>query len=154
MTNGDVDALHAIALLVQDRVNGDGGLTGLTVADDEFALATANWGHGVNSLNTSLEWLAYRLASSDTRGLNFHTTLFGANQWALAVDWLAQCVHHATEQCVTNGHRQDPSGGLYDLLFFDAINGTENYRTNGLFVEVHRETYGAVFELEEFVHLG
>jgi hypothetical protein len=35
----DVDALHALTLLVQDRVDRDGRLAGLAVADDELALA-------------------------------------------------------------------------------------------------------------------
>ena len=39
LTDGDVDALHALTLLVQDRVDADRRLAGLAVADDELALA-------------------------------------------------------------------------------------------------------------------
>ena len=39
LAHGDVDALHAEALLVEDRVDADRGLAGLAVADDELALA-------------------------------------------------------------------------------------------------------------------
>ena len=97
LTNGNVDALNTLSLLVQDCVNGNSGLTGLAVTNDELALSTSNRRHGVNGLDSSLKWLSYGLASSDTRGLDFHTTLLRVNEWSLAVDWLTECVHHATK---------------------------------------------------------
>ncbi len=47
----DVDADDAGALLVEDRVDGDGGLARLAVADDQLALAAADRGHGVDRLD-------------------------------------------------------------------------------------------------------
>ena len=46
LADRDVDALHALALLGEDRVDRDGGLAGLAVADDELPLAPpdrASW---------------------------------------------------------------------------------------------------------------
>ena len=51
LADRDVDALHALALLVQDRVDRDGGLAGLAVADDELALAAPDRGHRVDGLD-------------------------------------------------------------------------------------------------------
>jgi hypothetical protein len=42
LADGDVDADNVLALLVDDRVDGDGGLAGLAVADDQLALAAAD----------------------------------------------------------------------------------------------------------------
>ena len=39
-----VDADDARPLLIEDRVDGDGGLAGLAVADDQLALAAADRG--------------------------------------------------------------------------------------------------------------
>ena len=47
LPDGDVDADQVLALLVDDRVDGDGGLAGLAVADDQFALAAADGDHRV-----------------------------------------------------------------------------------------------------------
>ena len=49
LADGDIDADHALAALIEDSVDGNGGLTGLTVADDELALAAADRHHGVDS---------------------------------------------------------------------------------------------------------
>ena len=58
MADGDVDAVEFFGfvfgvdfvpgLLVEDRVEGDGGFAGLTVANDEFSLASADGDHGVD----------------------------------------------------------------------------------------------------------
>ena len=57
-----VEALHARVLLVDDRVDADGRLAGLAVADDQLALAAADRRHGVDGLDAGLQRLADRLA--------------------------------------------------------------------------------------------
>src|SRR5690606_6588688 len=57
LADGDVDALNVLALLVDDRVDRDGGLAGLAVADDELALAAADGDHAVDGLDARLERL-------------------------------------------------------------------------------------------------
>src|SRR5262245_42687206 len=54
LADRDVEALHVTTVLVDDRVDGDGGLAGLTVADDQLALTTANRNHGVDRLDPRL----------------------------------------------------------------------------------------------------
>ena len=48
LTDGHVDTLNAGIFLVDDRVDGDGGLTSLTVTDDQLTLTTTYRYHGVN----------------------------------------------------------------------------------------------------------
>jgi hypothetical protein len=62
LADGDVDAEDALALLVDDRVERDGGLARLTVADDELALAAADRDHRVDGLDARLQRLLDRLA--------------------------------------------------------------------------------------------
>ena len=57
--------MHVLALLVDDRVDGDGGLAGLAVADDELALAAADGDHRVDGLDAGLQRLLDRLALDD-----------------------------------------------------------------------------------------
>ena len=63
-----VDADHVAALLVDDRVQNDGGLAGLAVADDQFALAAADRNHRVDGFDAGLQRLAHRLAVHDAGG--------------------------------------------------------------------------------------
>ena len=62
LSDGDVDAVQHLlwvsgiveTLLVDDGVNGDGGLSGLTIANDQLTLATADGHEGVDGLDASL----------------------------------------------------------------------------------------------------
>src|SRR6478735_11169664 len=77
LADGDVDALHALTLLVQDRVDGDGGLAGLAVADDQLALAPTDRRHRVDGLDAGLEWLVHRLAAGDPGRLDLEAADVG-----------------------------------------------------------------------------
>src|SRR5581483_11852240 len=63
LADRDVEALHAGVLLTDDRVDADGRLAGLAVADDQLALAAADWRHSVDGLDAGLQRLAHRLAA-------------------------------------------------------------------------------------------
>ena len=54
LPDGDVDADHVLALLVDDGVEGNGGFAGLAIADDELALTAADGNQRVNGLDAGL----------------------------------------------------------------------------------------------------
>ena len=64
LSDGDVDAEELLlvvsgvveTLLVDDGVNGDGGLAGLTIANDQLTLATADGHQRVDGLDASLKF--------------------------------------------------------------------------------------------------
>ena len=62
LADGDVDADHVAAFLVDDRVDANGGLAGLAVADDQLALAATDGNHRVDGLEAGLQWLFDGLA--------------------------------------------------------------------------------------------
>merc|ERR1719483_1891060 len=76
LANGDVDTEELLleiiglveSLLVDDGVDGDGGFAGLSVANDQLTLATANGHKGVNSLDASLHGLGHGLPGDDAGG--------------------------------------------------------------------------------------
>jgi len=63
-----IDANHVAALLVQDRVQNDGGLARLAVADNQFALPAANRDHRIDGLDAGLQRFAHRLPVHDAWG--------------------------------------------------------------------------------------
>src|SRR6185295_17350242 len=67
---GHVDADNALALLVDDRIDGDRGLARLPVADDELALAAADRDHRVDRLDAGLQRLLNGLALDNARRLH------------------------------------------------------------------------------------
>ena len=91
--------IDALALLVDDRVERDGGLAGLAVADDQLALAAADRDHGVDALMPGLERLACTGWRSTTPGaMRSIGRGLGGGDRALAVDRLAERVDHAADQ--------------------------------------------------------
>ena len=74
LADGDVHAVHALLavnqliarLLVQDGVDGNGGLAGLAIADDQLALAAADGHQRVDGLHAGEHGLAHGLAGDDT----------------------------------------------------------------------------------------
>src|SRR5690606_31188110 len=149
-----VDALHALTLLVQDRVDGDGGLAGLAVADDQLALAAPDRGHGVDRLDAGLEGLVHGLAAHDAGRLDLHPAQLRAGQLALAVDGLTESVDDATEHTVADGHGEDPTGRLDGLALLDVARLAEHHGADRVLVEVEGEADRAVLELEQLVHGG
>ena len=63
LSDGDVDAVELLlllagvveTLLVDDGVDGDGGLAGLTISNDQLTLATTDWHERVDGLDASLK---------------------------------------------------------------------------------------------------
>src|SRR5690606_6248503 len=78
LADGDVDAVQLLrlraaivdGLLVEDRVEDDGGLAGLAVADDQLALAAADRNEGVDGLQAGRHRLVHRLARNDAGRLD------------------------------------------------------------------------------------
>src|SRR3989338_7009306 len=75
LANSHIDTNHIFAFLVDDSIYCDGGLAGLAVANDKFALTLTNRNHGINGLNTGLKRLMY--------GFSFH------NAWSDAFNWIS-----------------------------------------------------------------
>ena len=72
LPDGNIDAHHALPLLVQNGVQSDGGLAGLPVADDQLPLSPSDGEHGIDGEQARLHRSVYRLAVNDAggRGLN------------------------------------------------------------------------------------
>src|SRR6202034_3509317 len=96
----DVDALHALTALIDDRVDRDCGLAGLAVADDQFALSAADTEHRVDRLDPGLHRFFDRGACDDPRRFDLDSARLGGLDRSLVVDRLAKRVDDAPEQRV------------------------------------------------------
>ena len=101
LADGDVDANHVAALLIDDGVERDGGLAGLAVADDQLALAAADRNHGVDGLDAGLQRLFHRLAVDHAgRQALDGVELLGLDR-TLAVDGLPERVRPRGRSCAS-----------------------------------------------------
>ncbi len=134
------DAGHVLTLLVDDRVDRHGGLAGLAVADDQLALATADGHHRVDGLQAGLHRLVDGLAGDHARGdLLDHVGHLGVDR-ALAVDRLAQRVHHAADQLGADRHFQDAARALDGVAFGDVLVRAQDHGADRVALQVQRQT--------------
>jgi hypothetical protein len=111
LADGDVDAVELLglvgavvpALLVEDGVETDGSLAGLTVADNQLTLATADGDHGIDRLETGLDGLVDGTAGKNAGGLDLGTAALLGLDGALAVDGVTQGIDDTAEQLRTDG---------------------------------------------------
>lgn len=106
LTNSDVNDVKLLGLvvaivpplLVQHGVEGDGSLSGLTIANDQLTLATSDGHHGVDGLEAGLHGLVDGAAGQDTGGLHSGAALLGGLDGALAIDGVAEGVDDTAEE--------------------------------------------------------
>ena len=159
LADRDIDAIQLLRLvvagvgdlLVDERVDRDGRLAGLAIADDQLALATADGDERVDRLEAGLDRLADRLARDDARCLDLDAAALGRVDRALAVDRVAEAIDHAAEQLLADRHVDDRAGALDDVAFLDLRVRPEDHDADVIGLEVERHALHAV---REFDHLA
>ena len=149
LADGDIDADHVAALLVDDGVERDGGLAGLPVADDQLALAAADRNHGVDGLDAGLHRLFHRLAGDHARRQALDRVELRGLDRALAVDGLAERIDHAADQRFAHRHRHDAAGAADFVAFLDLRVIAEQHRAHLVFFQVHGDAGNVVRELDQ-----
>src|SRR6266853_3202183 len=140
-------------LLVQNGVERDRGLAGLAVADDQFALATADRDQGIDRLEAGRHRLVDRFARNDAGRLDVDAHPLVGLDRALAVDRIAERIDDPAEQALADGGIDDGAGALDGLAFLDLAVGAENHDADVVSLEVQRHAAGAVLELDHFAGL-
>ncbi len=137
--------------LVDDRIQRDGALAGLPVADDQLTLTTADGGHRVHRLDTGLERLLDRLALDDRGRLQFQGTGLGGDDLAEPVDRAAQRIDHPAEEAVPDRDREDLAGAADLLAFLDVFGLAEDDAADLGDVKVQRQAQHAAMELQQLI---
>ena len=159
LTYSHIDTIDRLAclivgLLVDDGVDSDGSLTCLTVTDDKLALSTSDRDHCIDSLQTGLERLLYRLTEHNTRSLalKWHLVL-GAFDRTHTVERLTKRVDNATEHLLIDLNRGDALGTFYYHTFANLFSTTEKHSTHVVLFEVHDNGHDTILEFQQFVSL-
>ena len=149
LADGDVDADEALALLVDDRVDGDGRLAGLAVADDQLALAAPDRDQGVDGLDAGLDRRVDRLAGDDAGGDTLDGAGPGGGDGALVIERAAERIDHATDERRPDWDFDHATGRLYRVAFLDVGCVAENDRADGLLSQVEGHAHDRSWELEQ-----
>jgi len=149
LADGHIDADDPGVLLVEDGVDGDGGLAGLTVADDQLALPSADRDHRVDRLDAGLQRLLHRLAVDDTRCDALQRTGPCGRDRTLAVQRLAQRADHPPDQRLADRHLDDAPGPLDGVPLHDLEELAEQHGADRFLLEVQRHAVDVVRQLQE-----
>ncbi len=146
LAHRDVDADHRVVgapvlLLVDDRVDRDGRLARLAVADDQLTLAATDRDHRVDRLDARLHRLVHRLAVRDARRDDVHLLVRGRLQRRAVVDRAAQRVNDPSQHRLADGHLEQTSGALDQVAFLHRE-----------VVAVHDAAHGVLFEVHHLTH--
>ena len=140
-------------LLVDKRIERDGGLASLAVADDQLALAAADRDQGVERLETRLDRLVNRFPRDDAGRLDLDAAALGRLDRALAVDRIAKRVDDAAEQALADRHVDDGAGALGGRAFGDAGVRAEDDDADIIGLEVQGHALHAIGELDHLAGL-
>ena len=98
LTDSHVYTDHILTLLVDDRICGNGCLTGLTVTDDQLTLSAADGEHGINGQNTGLQRYGNGFTGSNARCFMLDGTIFLDVKITFTVNGLTQSVDYTSQK--------------------------------------------------------
>ena len=150
LAHGDVEALHAAVLLVDDRVDADRRLARLAVANDQLALAAADRRHSVDGLDARLHWLANRRPLGHAGGERLHRAAEIGDHRPLAVERVAERIEHAADHRVTHRYGEQPAGALHLVPLSDLQVVAENDHADRVLFEIERQADDPAGELDHF----
>ena len=148
LADRDVDADHVLVAVVDDRVDRDRRLAGLTVADDQLSLATADRDHPVDRHQPGLHRLGHRLALDDSRRFELGRTGLIGGDLTLVVERAAERVDQAAEQVVADGDPQQMPGALDRVALDDLVPLAEEHGADVVGLEVEGQAGDSVRQLE------
>merc|ERR1712088_732312 len=138
LSHSNVDAVQHLllvsglveSLLVDDGVDGDSGLTGLTVSNDQLTLTTTNWHQAVHGLDAGLHGLLHGLPGMMPGALQSNPVPVLAGDGSLAINGVAESINNTAKDLGTHGDIHDSSGSLDNISLLDELVITEDDNTN------------------------
>jgi hypothetical protein len=119
LSNTNVDACKRLllGLLVDNGINGNSGLSGLTITNDKLTLSTSNRDQGIDGLESGKHRLGNGLSRDDTRGLDFRTGACAVIERGTSINWLTDTVNDTSEELLSDRNIDDSSSTLNGVTF-------------------------------------
>ena len=112
MADAAVKADDTLVPLIEDGIQGNGGLAGLAVPQNEFPLAATDGNQGIHDLEAGLERDRHRGPVHNGGGIPFHRQAGHGLNRPQVIQGTPQTVHHPAQEGFAHGHVQDPPGAL------------------------------------------
>src|SRR6185503_18948580 len=149
LADGHVEAEDPLPLLVDDRVDRDGGLASAAVADDQLALAAADRDHRVDRLDPGLERLLDRSTVDHARRVPLDGPELLRLDRALPVHRLPEGVDHAADEGLAHRHLRDALGARDRIALLDLGVVAEEHRADVVGLQVQDESEHPAREFQQ-----
>jgi len=161
LADSDVDAVKLLGLvitlvesgLVQHGVKSDGGLTGLSITNDQLSLTSANWDKRIDGLETSLHRFVDRLSGNDTGGLKIDLSSESGIDGSKAIEGVSEGIDSSAKEFGSDWDIDNSTGSLDGVTFLDESIVTEDDNTNVVSLQVQGHTLDAGGELNHLLGL-
>lgn len=127
LSDGNVNAeelsLHVsrveVSLLVDDGIDGNGSLSGLSVTDDQLSLATTNGDESVHSLEAGLHRLVHGFSGDDAGSLDLHSLSLAGFDWAETIDGISEGIEDSAQHLLSDRDIDDGTGSGDSITFLN-----------------------------------
>jgi len=151
LSDGAIDRDDARVLLVEDGIDGDGRLAGLTVADDQLSLAPPHRDRGIDRLDPRLQRHLDRVAMHDRRRRAFdRQPVIGVDPVA-TVDRPTQRIDDAPQKRRPDRHIGDPPGPPQPVAGHQPIGAAQNDDTDPVGFQAPCKTHDPIREPHQFL---
>ena len=151
LADGAIDAHHILAALVEDGVDGDGGLAGLPIAQNQFALAAPDRNQRIDDFEAGLERHGDRRAIHDGSGGAFDRQALAGSHRPVAIERPAERIDDAAQQPVAHGHIHDAAGALDFVAGLQVPVIAEQHDADFVLVHVERDAEHIAGKLHQFL---
>ena len=98
LTDGDIDTLHPISLLIEDGIDRNLSLSGLTISDNELSLSTSNRHECIDRLDPCRHWFMDTLTTHDSCRDELCWTMILSLDISLAIDRIPERIDDSSEE--------------------------------------------------------
>src|SRR5208337_861120 len=146
-----IDAQHILVALVQNGVDRDGRLAGLSVAEDQFALAAADRNERIDDDDAGLQRHGDEGAVHDRPGRSLDGQALAGGNRPFAVEWVAQWVDDAPDQTITHRHVHHTTGTLDLVAGMQMLAFAEENDADFVRVDVERDAVEIAGKLHQLI---
>ena len=153
LSDSHIDADHIRMLLVDDGVDGDRGLAGRAVADDQLALATAEREQRVDDEDSGLDGLGDQVALDDRGCWPLHGMMILRGDRLVAVKRAAKGIDDTAEQARPNRDARHLAGAGDARAGLDRIALIEQHRADLVRVKGEGKAIAIALEAQQLAQL-
>ena len=155
LSNSNIDAVELLVLvtgvegsfLVEDSVNSNGGLAGLSISNDKLTLSSTDGHEGIDTLKAGLHGLSDRLSGDNSGGLELNSLSLGGLDGTKSINGNTKGVDDSSEESMTDWDIDNGSGSLDDISFLDFSIVTQDDDTDVISLQVKGHSLDTGVEL-------